>query len=70
MALTEEQIARAKSEAREFLEYSLFTIGVSLGVMPEDISSSLVIPVGENDPEYWSYTSLIRQATILEQLEQ
>ena len=69
MALTEEQIARAKTEAREFLEYSLFTIGVSLGVMPDDISSSMTIPVGENDPEYWSYVSLVRQATILERLD-
>jgi hypothetical protein len=69
MALTAEQVSRARTEAREFLEYSIFTIGLSLGILPEDISSSMTIPVGENDPEYWSYVSLIRQASILEQLE-
>jgi len=69
MALTSEQIAKAKAEAREFLEYSCLMVGLSLGVLPEDISSTMPIPVEESDPLYISYQTLIRQAEILESLE-
>lgn len=68
MAFTAEQIARATEDAREFLEYSVLTIAVTLGVLPEEISSQMAIPVGESDPQYLSYVSLIRQAAILEQM--
>lgn len=68
MALTAEQIAKAQEEAREFLEYSVFKIGLTLGLLPEDISGSMIVPVEEGHPEYASYQSLIRQALILEQM--
>lgn len=68
MALTAEQIAQAKEEAREFLEYSVFKIGLTLGLLPEEISSSMEIPVDESHPTFASYKSLISQASILEQM--
>lgn len=69
MALTTERLEQAKAEAREFLEYSVFKIGLTLGLLPEEISSSMQIPVGEDHPTYVSYQSLIAQASILEQME-
>jgi len=69
MALTSDQISAAKEEAQEFLEYACYTIGLSLGVLPEEISPSMVIPVPETDPEYVSYVTLKRLASNLEKLQ-
>ena len=68
MALTSEQIQTAKEDAREFLEYSIYRIALTLGVLPDEISSTMTIPVEENDPSYISYQTLIRQVVILEAL--
>lgn len=68
MTLTAEQKQTAKAEAIEFLEYSIYRIGLTLGLLPDEISSTMQIPVAETDPAYVSYQSLIRQVLILEGL--
>jgi len=68
MALTAEQIAEAKREAIEFLEYSIYTVTLLVGMVAEEVSGSMVIPVDENHPSYPSYVALKEQAAVLEGL--
>lgn len=68
MALSPERLEQAKLEAREFVEYSLFVTATLLGVPLDEVSSTLPIPVSEDDLLYNSYVSLKRQAAVLETL--
>lgn len=68
MALTEQDILRSKEEARDFLEYSIFTLSTLLGVGIEDVSGDMDIPVGLDSHDYVYYESLKKQALILENL--
>lgn len=68
MALSNSEISRAKEEAREFLEYSIFTLAILLAVDFDELSSSFEIPVPESHHEYVFYESLKKQVQILEGL--
>ena len=68
MALSEPEIERAMEEAREFLEYSIFTLGILMGVNFDELSSGMEIPVQPDHYEYPLYESLKKQVTILEGL--
>lgn len=68
MALTEAQVTAAKADAKEFLEYSIQVLCLSLNVDTADVSSSYAIPVAEDDITYAAHQSILRQATALEAL--
>lgn len=69
MALSEERLTEAKNEARNFVEYSLFVTATMLGVPLDEVSSTYVVPVAEDDFLYNAYVSLKRQAAVLESLD-
>lgn len=69
MALSSEDVLRAKEEAREFLEYSIFTLATLLSVDIESLSSDFTIPVMPEHNEYIFYESLKKQVQILEGLD-
>lgn len=69
MALSESEISRAKDEAREFLEYSIFTLATLMAVDLDELSGSFEIPVPEGHHEYVFYESLKKQVQILEGLD-
>lgn len=68
MALSAAQIASAKDEAREFLEYSIYALCVMLGVAIADVDSSYVVPVDSGDETYVLHLALKRQVQALEAL--
>lgn len=68
MALTAAQVTAAKADAKEFLEYSIQVLCLSLGMNPAEASSSFTIPVGNTDLSYSAYQSVVEQATALEAL--
>lgn len=68
MALTEAQVTAAKADAKEFLEYSIQVLCLSLGMDPAEASSSFTIPVADTDLSYNAYQSVVEQATALEAL--
>ena len=68
MALTEAQVTAAKADAKEFLEYSIQVLCLSLGMDPAEASSSFAIPVADTDGFYIAYQAVVRQATALEAL--
>jgi hypothetical protein len=68
MALTEAQVAAAKADAKEFLEYSIQVLCLALGVDTADVSSSYAIPVAADDITYSAHQAIVRQATALEAL--
>jgi hypothetical protein len=68
MPLSAEQVQKAKDDARRVLEYSTYTLCLTLGIDPDEMDSSYVIPVPENDPSYPAYSSLMRQIVALEAL--
>jgi len=68
MALTQEQIIKARQEAVRYLEYSTYTICLTLGIDPTNASSLMTIPVAEDHNLYMSYECLIGQLSILEDL--
>lgn len=45
MALSATQLAKAKAEAIEVLEYSIYTLAFVLGIEDEDLDVNLVNPV-------------------------
>ena len=69
MALSPQIIEQAKSEARDFLEYSIYVLCMALEVDIETASSSIEIPVPEADPAYYNYVSLKRQLSALEAIQ-
>jgi len=57
------QIAAAKSEAIDFLEYSIFVLCSLLDIDSAGVSHPYVIPVPEDDPQYDQHLSLQRQVS-------
>jgi len=68
MALSPAIIAQAKSEAQDFLEYSIFVLCTFLEVDTQSATSAMEIPVPEGDPNYYNYVSLKRQLSAFEAL--
>lgn len=68
MALSAAQIASAKDEAREFLEYSIYALCVMLGVNVAEVDSTYVIPVDSSDETHVLHLALQRQVQALEAL--
>lgn len=69
MALSASKIAEAKNEAQDFLEYSIFVLCQFLTIDPSSASSTMEIPVAEDDIYYWNYVALKRQLAALEALD-
>lgn len=42
MALTNEQKEKAKAEAKSYLEYSIYTLALILGIDPEELDENTV----------------------------
>lgn len=68
MALSEQEIAKAKDEARKYLEYSTYVLALSLGVDPATLSDPYVVPVSDAHPNYPLHVSLGAQVSALEKL--
>ena len=45
MALSAEQLAKAKAEAIQILEYSIYTLAFTLGVDDADLEADMVNPI-------------------------
>ena len=45
MALSAEQLAKAKAEAIQILEYSIYTLAFALGVEDADLEADMVNPI-------------------------
>ena len=69
MPLTEQQLAVSKQKAIDFLEFSIETTCLALGVSSSELSEDYLIPVSEDNPMYSSYTSLIHMWRSLQTLE-
>ena len=69
MALTAAQISEAKAEARDFLEYSIYVLCITLDIDPVDVTGTMTIPVSEDHADYDSWQALKRQAAALESLD-
>jgi hypothetical protein len=69
MALTEEQLSNAKSEAKKYLEYAVYTTALMLGVDIDEIDAGYVVPVDESHQDYLAYLSLASQVNALSKLE-
>lgn len=70
MALSEEQIARARNKAKEYLELGILSLAVSLGERPESVSPTMDIPVEPDDIRHSGYVALVSMAQSLEQIDQ
>lgn len=68
MALSAGQIEKAKADARELLEYSVYVLSLMLAVDPLTLSGDMEIPVETGHPSYHAYECLVRQAKALESL--
>ena len=45
MALSAEQLAKAKAEAIQILEYSIYTLAFTLGVEDADLEADMINPI-------------------------
>jgi len=45
MALSTEQLAKAKAEAIQILEYSIYTLAFTLGIEDEDLDADMANPI-------------------------
>ncbi len=72
MALSEEQKQKAREEARQYLEYSIYILALSLGVNPEELDENFENPeTPESDmARYKSFNNLIRQIDSLSRLSE
>ncbi len=68
MALTAAQTATAEARAKEYLEYSIYTMCLLLPEAPDDITSSFVIPVASDHALYNAYDCLKKQVAAFEAL--
>lgn len=68
MALSPQQVEKAKADARELLEYSVYVLSVMLAVDVSSLSGDFAIPVPEGDASYHAYECLVRQVRALELL--
>jgi hypothetical protein len=76
MALTPEQLAKAKAEAIQILEYSIYTLAFTLGVEDDDLKADMENPVDlsvdENNAllaQYDAYECLKMQLVALARLQ-
>jgi hypothetical protein len=76
MALTPEQLAKAKTEAIQILEYSIYTLAFILGVENDDLEAGMENPVdlsvNENNAllaQYDAYECLKMQLAALARLQ-
>lgn len=76
MALSAEQLAKAKAEAIQILEYSIYTLAFTLGVEDDDLEADMVNPVdlsiNENSAllaQYDGYECLKMQLAALARLQ-
>jgi hypothetical protein len=76
MALSPEQLAQAKAEATQILEYSIYTLAFTLGVEDDDLEADMVNPVdlsiNENSAllaQYDAYECLKMQLAALARLQ-
>jgi hypothetical protein len=76
MALSPEQLAKAKAEAIQILEYSIYTIAFTLGVDDDDLEPDMVNPIdlsiNENTAllaQYDAYECLKMQLVALARLQ-
>lgn len=76
MALSPEQLAKAKAEAIQILEYSIYTIAFTLGVDDDDLEPDMVNPIdlsiNENTAllaQYDAYECLKLQLVALARLQ-
>ena len=76
MALSLEQLAKAKAEAIQILEYSIYTIAFTLGVDDDDLEPDMVNPIdlsiNENSAllaQYDAYECLKMQLVALARLQ-
>ena len=76
MALTSEQLAKAKAEAIQILEYSIYTLAFTLGVEDDDLKADMENPVDlsvdENNAllaQYDAYECLKMQLVALARLQ-
>lgn len=58
MALTAEEVAAAKAEAKEYLEYSTYVLCLSLGLNPADVNDPYTVPVEADDVLYSAHNCL------------
>lgn len=72
MALSEEQKQKAREEARQYLEYSIYVLALSLGINPEELDENFENPeTPESDmARYKSFNNLIRQIESLSRLSE
>jgi hypothetical protein len=72
VALSEEQKQKAREEARQYLEYSIYILALSLGVNPEELDENFENPeTPESDmARYKSFNNLIRQIDSLSRLSE
>lgn len=61
MNLSEAQLAKAKQEAKDLLEYSIVVLCATLGIDVSTIDGSYEHDLPESHPEYASHESLKRQ---------
>jgi hypothetical protein len=69
MALNEQQKQKAKDKAMSFLEKNIFDLCLVLGVDQDELTSEYVVPVGEDDPDFKGYSSLVRMFQNLTKIE-
>jgi hypothetical protein len=72
VALSEEQKQKAREEARQYLEYSIYVLALSLGINPEELDENFENPeTPESDmARYKSFNNLIRQIESLSRLSE
>ena len=57
MALSAEELASAKAEAIQILEYSIYTLAFALGIEDEDLQPDMVNPIDMSLAENSSLTA-------------
>lgn len=63
MELSTEQKEAAKEEAKQYLEYSIYRLALTLGVNPDELDENFVNPetVESDLQRYKSFNNLIKQ---------
>jgi hypothetical protein len=76
MALSTQQLAKAKAEAIQILEYSIYTLAFTLGIEDEDLVADMANPIdmslNENSSlaaQYDAYECLKMQLAALARLQ-
>lgn len=64
-----ELLVKAQERARDYLEFNIYKLALSLDVDIAELSSDYQIPVSESDHDYNSYVALKRMCTSLDRLQ-